>query len=441
MNKIFLITKREYLSRVKKKSFIVMTILSPLLIILFYGLIFFFSFNKDLTEDKKNITVCDESGLFTNKLKDSKTIVFNYNGSIKGNEENYLKQGDDYGILIIPQSSGDSLGKVTFISKEQPSLSTQSYMEDQIENVLKNIKLGKFGIEKELLDKVNETSVSINTVKLTDEGLEKGNTGVTTAIGYFSAFLIYLFIFLYGVQVMRGVIEEKTNRIVEVIISSVKPFQLMMGKIIGIALVGLTQFILWALLVIVLSPMVSKLILSFMDLPPDAIQSMSAATQQGAAQVKQNGVLNFLSDLSQYNFTLIIGMFIFYFVSGYLFYGALFAAVGSAVDSETDTQQFMLPITIPLVFSLVVAQSVVTSSPNGNISFWLSMIPLTSPIVMMVRLPFGVPAWQLGLSMLCMIAGFVTVVWIAGRIYRIGILMYGKKPSYKDLIKWIGIKQ
>jgi ABC-2 type transport system permease protein len=215
----------------------------------------------------------------------------------------------------------------------------------------------------------------------------------------------------------------------------------MMGKIIGIALVGLTQFILWALLVIVLSPMVSKLILTFMDLPPDAIQSMSAATQQGAAQVKQNGVLNFLSDLSQYNFTLIIGMFIFYFVSGYLFYGALFAAVGSAVDSETDTQQFMLPITIPLVFSLVVAQSVVTSSPNGNISFWLSMIPLTSPIVMMVRLPFGVPAWQLGLSMLCMIAGFVTVVWIAGRIYRIGILMYGKKPSYKDLIKWIGIKQ
>ncbi len=437
MNKILLITKREFLSRVKKKSFIIMTILSPILIILFYGLIFFFSFNKDLTEDKKTITVCDESGIFINKLKNSNSITFIYNNNAKQNKLEYLKQNNNYGILIIPMVTGDSLGKINFISKEQPSLSTQSYIETQIQNELKNIKLSKYGIEKNLLDKINNTEVTINTQKLTDNGLENGNSGLTTAIGYFSAFLIYIFIFLYGVQVMRGVIEEKTNRIVEVIISSVKPFQLMMGKIIGIAMVGLTQFILWALLIVVLSPIVSQLILQFMDLPSDALQQINAPEQHGLAQVKQNGVVGFLNDLSQFNFALIIGMFIFYFIGGYLFYGALFAAVGSAVDSETDTQQFMLPITMPLVFSLVVAQSVVTSAPNGTLSFWLSIIPLTSPVVMMVRLPFGVPLWQLLLSIFCMIAGFILAVWISARIYKIGILMYGKKASYKDIGKWI----
>jgi ABC-2 type transport system permease protein len=233
---------------------------------------------------------------------------------------------------------------------------------------------------------------------------------------------------------MRGVIEEKTNRIVEVIISSLKPFELMMGKIVGIALVGLTQFVIWIFIIFALGSAVSGLVLSSMNLPTEAGQAMQTT---GA----ENDFSNILQALSGFNYVMIVTMFIFYFISGYLFYGSLFAAIGSAVDNETDTQQFMLPITLPLVFAFVLAQSVVTSNPNGILAFWLSIIPLTSPVVMMVRIPFGVPFWEVLISMAAMIVGFVFTVWLAGRIYRVGILMYGKKPSYKELGKWLFYKE
>ncbi len=434
MKKIWLVTKREYITRVKKKSFLVMTLLSPLLIVLFYGIIFYFSFNKDISDTTKKVLIVDESGNFTNQLKNSNTISFEYVNIDKNEVQKVLEIDENYGIIFIPANS-DSIKELEFLGKEQPSLNTLDYIESQFLATIKNKKLSEKGIDKEILSQINSQKLNLKTIKYTEKGIEKGNSGVTTMIGFIGAFLIYLFIFLYGIQVMRGVIEEKTNRIVEVIISSVKPFQLMMGKIVGIAMVGLTQFLLWIVLVSVLSGPVSGTIMNLMDVSPTEI-----AASQGAKipeNTNEAGIGGFLSDLGNYNFTLILSMFLFYFISGYLFYGSLFAAIGSAVDNETDTQQFMLPMTMPLILAFVLAQSVVVNAPNGTIAVWLSMIPFTSPVVMMVRLPFGVPVWQILVSMLSMISGFIFTVWLAGRIYRIGILTFGKKPSYKEIWKWL----
>ncbi len=434
MKKIWLVTKREYITRVKKKSFLVMTLLSPLLIVLFYGIIFYFSFNKDISDTSKKVLIVDESGNFENQLKNSKTITFEYTDIKKDDIEEVLESDENYGIIFIPANS-DSIKELEFLGKEQPSLNTLDYIESQFLSTIKNKKLSEKGIDKEILTQINSQKLNLKTIKYTEKGIEKGNSGVTTMIGFIGAFLIYLFIFLYGIQVMRGVIEEKTNRIVEVIISSVKPFQLMMGKIVGIAMVGLTQFLLWIVLVSVLSGPVSGTVMNLMDVSPTEI-----AASQGAnipENTNEGGIGGFMNDLGNYNFTLILCMFLFYFISGYLFYGSLFAAIGSAVDNETDTQQFMFPMTMPLILAFVLAQSVVVNAPNGSIAVWLSMIPFTSPVVMMVRLPFGVPVWQILLSMLSMISGFIFTVWLAGRIYRIGILTFGKKPSYKEIWKWL----
>jgi ABC-2 type transport system permease protein len=322
------------------------------------------------------------------------------------------------------------------IAKDQPSIGLVSTIEDKIEAKLKDEQLQQKGIDKALLSQINNTKVNIETKKLTANGFEEGNAGLTTAIGFVGAILIYFFIFLYGVQVMRGVIEEKTNRIVEVIISSVKPFELMMGKISGIALVGLTQFLIWVGLVAALSGPVSGLVMQLMDVNPAELGAMSKGVGESGA-ANNSGFGGLLAGLSNLNVPLILGLFLFYFIAGYLFYGALFAAIGSAVDNETDTQQFMFPVTMPLVFSFVLAQSIVLQDPNSTLSIWLSMIPFSSPIIMMVRLPFGIPPLQIFASMAFMIAGFVFTVWFAGRIYRIGILTYGKKPSYKEIFKWL----
>jgi ABC-2 type transport system permease protein len=401
--------------------------------VLFYGFIFYFSFNKDISDTSKKVYIVDESGIFENQLKDNKSIHFEYTDFKKSQIKDVLDNNEAYGIIFIPQSI-DSLKTLEFLGTEQPSLNTLDYIESQFLSIIKNKKLADKGIDKEMLNVINSQKLNLKTIKYTESGIEKGNSGVTTMIGFIGAFLIYLFIFLYGVQVMRGVIEEKTNRIVEVLISSIKPFQLMMGKILGIAMVGLTQFLLWVILVSVLSGPVSGVVMNLMHVSPTEI----AAAQGTNIPVDSNdGLGGFINDLGNFNFTLIIGMFLFYFISGYLFYGSLFAAVGSAVDNETDTQQFMFPITMPLIFGFVLAQSVVVNAPNGTLSVWLSMIPFTSPVVMMVRLPFGVPVWQILVSMASMIAGFIFTVWLAARIYRIGILTFGKKPSYKEIWKWL----
>lgn len=435
LNKIFLIAKREFLTRIKKKSFLVMTLVSPLLILLFYGLIFYFSVNKSIGEEVKKIAVVDPTHLLKDNLENSKSITYSFVLAQPEAINELLSEKDGfYAVLNIKK---DTAGTTSYqlLAKDQPSIGVVSAIEDKIEAKLKDEQLQQKGIDKELLSQINNTRVKIETKKLTESGFEDGNAGLTTAIGFIGAILIYFFIFLYGVQVMRGVIEEKTNRIVEVIVSSVKPFELMMGKIAGIAAVGLTQFLIWVGLVAALSGPVSGLVMQIMDVNPTEVSAMAQGSAQSGAQAsKMGGILDGLSNL---NLPLILGLFTFYFIAGYLFYGALFAAIGSAVDNETDTQQFMFPVTMPLVFSFVLAQTIVTQDPNSTLSIWLSMIPFSSPIIMMVRLPFGIPPIQIFASMAFMIAGFVFTVWLAARIYRIGILTYGKKPSYKELFKWL----
>jgi ABC-2 type transport system permease protein len=278
--------------------------------------------------------------------------------------------------------------------------------------------------------------VELNTIILGESGSEKiGSTEVSMGLSMVGGFLIYIFIFLYGAMVMRGVVEEKTSRIVEIIISSVKPFQLMMGKIVGIALVGFTQFALWIVLTFVISTVATTILVNPADIDPSDLIQGSEMLMQGV-DVEQGGLASVLEQLESINISFLLIMFLFYFVGGYLMYGSLFAAVGAAVDSETDTQQFMLPITIPLIFSFIALQTIL-ENPDSPLAFWCSIIPFTSPIVMMGRLPFDPPLWEIGLSMVLLIIGFIFTSWIAGRIYRVGILMYGQKVNYKTLWKWI----
>ena len=284
------------------------------------------------------------------------------------------------------------------------------------------------------------------TISLNEEGEKSSSSGAATVIGGICAFLIYISVFVYGTQVMRGVTEEKTSRIVEVIISSVKPYQLMMGKIIGVALVGLTQFILWILLTILLTTAAGYAFKDKIGDNPQAkmeeVQKKMPSSAMGTATASagaENPVTQVLSAVSSLNIPYIIACFLFFYLGGYLFYSALFGAVGAAVDNDADTQQFMLPITMPIVFSFIFAQMALRD-PDGSLAFWTSIIPFTSPIVMMVRIPFGVPAWELALSMVLLVLGFMGTIWLASRIYRVGILMYGKKVSYKELGKWIFYK-
>lgn len=452
MRKIGLIIAREYLSRVKKKSFIVMTFLGPILIGLMYGVAIWLAVNADEMNSKKTVKVIDESKLFEGNIRNSSSLEFEFvDTDIESLKSEVLKSEDNY-LLVIPNNiKKNRLNDVQLYSKKQASISLVSYIEKELESKLKDNKLIENGISADVLKSLN-MQVSINTLRLTDEGEESGSAGASYGIGMFGSILIYLFIFLYGVQVMRGVIEEKNNRIVEVIISSVRPFQLMMGKIVGIALVGLTQFVLWVVLTSGISALVSERIVTMnasyssnTDITTNNEVSSSineainvdSTMNNTSNQVDEEEVAKIFNAFNTINFTLLIGTFLFYFLAGYLLYSALFAAIGSAVDSEAETQQFMFPVTIPLIFSFVLASSAVVNNPDGPIAFWLSMIPLTSPVVMMVRIPFGVPAWQLITSMILLILGFMGTVWLAAKIYRTGILMYGKKVTFKEMLKWI----
>lgn len=429
LKNIFLVLSREYLTRVRKKSFLVMTLLAPVLIVGFYGLIIYLSLNQEKTDTEKQVYVYDETDLFRDKLQSSSTLHFHFDAlPDSAKQRSLLTDGEYAAILMITQDSGEIASRLIYTT--QPGMFTVDKIQSQLSQILKDRSLALHGIDQQVLQEINRHKHILKTVKLTDEGFETGSSGISSAIGMITAVAIYTFIFIYGVQVMQGVIEEKTNRIVEILISSLRPFELMMGKIIGIALVGLTQFFIWGVAIVVLGSYVSGIVMRMFD---GQVQSLTTATQgSGAGEM--------LSSLSGFNFPLIGGMFLFYFLGGYLFYGALFAAIGSAVDNETDKQQFMMPVTLPLIFAFALSQTVILSNPNSSAAIWLSIIPFTSPVAMMVRLPFDVPGWQLALSMVSMILGFIGTAWIASRIYRIGILMYGKKPSWKELGKWLFYK-
>ncbi|MBU1012979.1 MAG: ABC transporter permease [Bacteroidetes bacterium] len=451
MNKIKLIIQREYLTRVRKKSFIVMTILGPLLMAAMMIVPAFLATMSD-TSDRK-IAVLDETGIFYNKLQNDEHLQFYHVHTDLNTAKENMKTNGDYALLYIPKTEVALPTSAIIYSEKQPNLDTKSYIRRIMGKEIEEQKL-LLQINKLKLDEADreiamdipisiKTSINLTTYKLSEgEAEQKTYTEIAMVIGIFTGILIYFFIFFFGAQVMRGVIEEKTSRIIEVIISSVKPFQLMMGKIVGIGLVGLTQLSLW---IVLTASIVGVFQIAFKDKMPN----QSAMVMNNTQMVQGNALAEVSSDesdltavfeaISSINFGIIIFAFIFFFLTGYLLYAALFAAVGSAVDSEADTQQFMLPITIPLIFAMIMAQFIIRD-PEGPVAFWLSIIPLTSPIIMMIRIPFGVPYTELALSMVLLVAGFLFTTWMAGRIYRTGILMYGKKPSYKDLYKWIKYK-
>ncbi|HRH65333.1 MAG TPA: ABC transporter permease [Bacteroidia bacterium] len=439
MNKILLVIRREYLTRIRKKSFLLMTILGPVLM----GGIFVVAFMLDRVDTEvKTIAIIDDSHLFQDKFKDNERIHFVYSGEPVDTLRKKSKAQGLFGVLHIPATSNVSLLEkaVTFYSESQPGLDVISRIKFTIEKEINTYKYVEAGIDEAKLKSIR-TEVDIRTRDMKNQ---ETSTPLTSGLGFAGGLLIYLFIFIYGAMVMRGVMEEKTSRIVEVIISSVKPFQLMMGKIVGVALVGLTQFLLWVVLSFIVYSGVTSVMLNgktekekietMMKVQP-GMQGNQALQQQFIQGDGDTGTK--ISDMmSSINFPLLISMFIFYFLAGYLLYSALFAAIGAAVDSETDTQQFMLPVTIPLIIAYVAAINVI-NNPQGNVAFWFSIIPFTSPIVMMVRIPFGVPAYQILLSMVLLVMGFVFTTWLAGKIYRTGILMYGKKVSYREMWKWL----
>lgn len=453
MNKILLIIQREYVSRVRKKSFIIMTILGPILMAGIGIVPIYLAMQKT---EKQKVEVIDESYLFTymkgEELKGlipEKDIVhFDYLPITIQDARAGFYDTDYDAILYIPKVvlNGGQNG-IHIFYKKQLSNGVLSHIEESLSKMIFNVMLAKNKVDVNFIKDAKDMSTfTMKTTQLDEKGKDKDtNRELYTAIGLISAFLIYFFIFLYGVQVMRGVMEEKTSRIVEVILSSVKPFQLMMGKIIGIALVGLTQFLLWVVLTGSLYTLATVTILKNIDMKQ--IQQKEQVYTVGAnldvAHMKQNPkqdeITKLWNDFKNVDMIAILWCFLFYFLAGYLMYSALFAAVGSAVDAESDTQQFMLPITIPLILSFVVAQTII-QNPESPMAFWFSIIPFTSPIVMMVRLPFGVPAWELALSMGLLVLGFIFTTWLAGRIYRTGILMYGKKVSWKELGKWLFYK-
>lgn len=465
MQKIFLIIKREYLTRVKKRSFLVMTILGPILMAALFIVPIYLATR---TDEEKVVDIVDETGWFIQKFENNDNYKFVPLYTDLETAKQTLKAGKDHALLYIPLTQITVPSSAILYSDHQPSINLKSYITGVMTKEIENQKLAA-EIKKEIQRRnpgyksndaeetiISETilkniksTVNLSTIKIEEGGKEaKSYTELSMAVGLFSSMMIYFFIFLFGAQVMRGVIEEKTSRIIEVIVSSVKPFQLMMGKILGIALVGLTQFLLWVVFTAAIVFVVQSVFPEKFKQNNNTEQSFSpgsqmmpAAQSQQKAQVTadENPSNEIFDAINSINYGAMIGAFIFFFLGGYLLYAALFAAIGSAVDSEADTQQFMLPVTIPLIFSIVMAQYVI-NNPDGPLSFWLSIIPLTSPVIMMIRIPFGVPIGDLVLSVSLLIAGFLGTTWLAARIYRTGILMYGKKVSYREIAKWLFYK-
>jgi ABC-2 type transport system permease protein len=444
MKKIGIIIRREYLSRVRKRSFIVMTILGPLLMAAMMIVPVYIATKSDKS---KTIAVIDTKGIFYNRLTQTDNIKFEYPDISIDSAKVKTEQGVYDAILYLPDEFNMKTSTGVLFFDKPLGITVESYIENTLTQEI--IKFQTSQCIDENVQKYFEKNIKLTTTKLNGAGLEeKSNTATSTVLGIFAGILIYMFIFLFGTQVLRGVIEEKTSRIVEVIVSSVKPVQLMMGKIIGIALVGLTQFILWIILTFGIVTIVQTIMPPNMKIAKseksllgnNKIMTQGQAETLNKANSSDNEDLNEITDsISSIDFGLMISMFLFYFLFGYLLYAALFAAVGSAVDSEADTQQFMLPITIPLIFAIVMSQFVI-NNPEGPVAFWLSIIPLTSPIIMMVRIPFGVPIFDIVLSFTLLIGGFLFCTWFAAKIYRTGILMYGKKVSYKELWKWLTYK-
>lgn len=437
MSKISLIIKREYSTRVMKKSFILLTFLTPVLLVGMISLIVYLGTIKD--DKVKKIVVVDKTGLYKDVLKNNESYQFSLSSETIDQLRNKKDDESDFeALLYITNDLAKDSTAATMYSEKQVNLELKTYVSGLLNKHIEEQKLAAYNIPnlKEMVEK-SQTNIDMKTIKWSEDGDEKeGSAELALIIGMITAFIIYMFIVIYGAQVMSGVVQEKTNRIVEVMISSVKPFELMMGKIIGIALVGLTQFLMWVMLTGAILFGVSATFTKDMDM--EKLQKMQELSQKGMTATPEinEKMMDIITAVNGLDFVQIVSLFIVYFLGGYLLYASLFAAVGSAVDNETDTQQFSMPIMLPIIFAIY-AGIFSAENPDGPLAFWCSMIPFTSPIVMMVRLPFDVPVWQIALSISILILSFVGTTWVAGKIYRTGILMYGKKITWTEMWKWL----
>lgn len=439
MHKIWVILKREYLTRVKNKTFIIMTFLGPILMVLVYGGSIYLATRDFDTSVTKEIVVRDEHQILKNKLTPFNGFNFTFSKDPTDSLKIKAAKGDIYAYLEIKDVEPMHLDSIKWYGKKSLSIEQNATLKDKISNEIYSQHLLNYGIRQSSIDSM-KPKIALESLEIEDNGeIKKSQTEIKSGIGFILAVVIYMFIFIYGSMVMRGVLEEKTNRIVEVVVSSVKPFQLMMGKILGIAMVGLTQFFAWIILTLVLITAISG---SFSKKIPQN-NTMNPQTQQAIEQLKdqpvqEGGIAEAVSSLP---IAQIIITFLLFFLGGYLLYSSMFAAIGAAINQDTDAQQFMLPVSIPLIVAFIIAQTQVFKDPNGTLVQIFSYIPFTSPVVMVVRSGFAVQWWEIALSFGLLLGTFLLMVWLTGRIYRVGILMYGKKPSWKDLGKWIFVKE
>jgi len=437
MNKIGLIIKREYLTRVRKRSFLIMTFLGPILMAAIYIIPIMLALNS--SDKNMTVAVVDESHWFEDHFTDNEkhTFVLLPSQPIDSVKE-LVKQGMFDMALYVPPTQLNIPSNAVIYSLNQVPMEVENYVSGVMQKEIEDQKLLANGVDPEIVSAV-KTNVNLQVMRMDEKGNEKETfTQVQFTLGIFLALMIYFFIIFFGGQVMQGVAEEKTNRIIEVIISSVKPFQLMMGKVIGVSLVALTQFLLWILLTGVLYLGFS----AFIGISnPGMISSGTVMSQEiTSTDIMNNESVQHIIQIAQsIDFGTIITTFIIFFILGYLLYATLYAAIGSLVDNNTDSQQFTLPVTVPLIVAII-SSFYIVNNPDSSLSIWLSMIPFTSPISMMVRIPFGVPIWQVVLSVVILAGTFVLMTWFAAKIYRTGILMYGKKLSYKEIFKWLKYK-
>jgi ABC-2 type transport system permease protein len=437
MNKIGLIIKREYLTRVRKRSFLIMTFLGPILMAAIYIIPIMLALNSH--EEHLRIAVVDESQWFEDRFNNTKEHTFiPMPGQPIDSVKEMVKNGVFDMALYVPPTQLNIPSNAVVYSIRQVPMEVETYISSVMEKEIEDQKLMAQGVDPEIVSAV-KTNVNLSVMRMDEKGNEKETfTKVQFTLGILLAMLVYMFIIFFGGQVMQGVSEEKTSRIIEVIISSVKPFQLMMGKIIGVSLVALTQFVMWILLTIVLYVGFS----AFIGISnPEMISSGTVMSQEITSNdiMSNESVQSILQIVHSIDFGTIITTFLIFFVMGYLLYATLYAAIGSLVDNNTDAQQFTLPVTVPLIIAII-SSFYIVNNPDSSLSIWLSMIPFTSPISMMVRIPFGVPIWQIVVSVILLAGTFILMTWIAGKIYRTGILMYGKKLSYKEIFKWLKYK-
>lgn len=439
MSKTLLIISREYMTRIKKRSFILMTILGPLLIAALIVLPLYIS---KTSEKEMHVLVVDDNDYFINKFHDTRKLTFSYlSGDITDLKQSCIDGKYDAVLHILP---GIQSNRSNLYFYKEPSLSLRPNLEEQMNKIIFDKTLvDSFNINPALFEDIKTNSkATITSLQIDEAGNEQQRyTEINRIIGIICGFLIYMFIFMFASQVLRGVLEEKTNRIVEILISSVKPMQLMLGKIVGVAMVGLTQFTLWVVLTFALLGIIQASSPNFFGGEASSISGSAhpetiISSIDSTGMLQETNIMNEINNFYSFSFSTLLISFIFFFLMGYLLYASLFAAVGSAVDNETDSQQFIMPITIPLLLTIVLIMPM-AEDPNGPLAWWLSMIPLTSPIAMLIRIPSGVPLWELVTSMTILVLFFFFSAWGAAKIYRTGILMYGKKITYRDLFKWI----